>query len=214
MAKNTCSPPNVILMKKLIILIFSFGPAFVMAQQPKMYLKLFGGTNASTLVYRVENVENDLLVGWHVGGGFRIHHREVFGEIDFTFFEHGITFSPRDDDELPIEDDLNIRMRGFEVPLLVGYVPVKTPLFGWYLYGGINNWFSMKGRIDYQGEEIKFKPKEAQLHFYNLGARFGTQVDLAMFNFDFSYTIGITNSFRDRTRTNSHSLSLSVGLLF
>ena len=36
----------------------------------------------------------------------------------------------------------------------------------------------------------------------------------AMFNFDLSYTIGVTNSFRDRTRTNSHMVMLNVGVLF
>ena len=72
----------------------------------------------------------------------------------------------------------------------------------------------MKGRLNYQEEEIKFNPKEANLHFYNLGAKFGTQVDIAMINFDFSYTIGITNSFREKARTNSHTFALAVGFLF
>lgn len=201
-------------MKKLLFFIIAMGPLFVLAQKPKMYLKLHGGVNASTLVYRVENVDSDVLAGWQVGGGFRVHYREVFGEIDFTYYEQGITFSPRDDDELPIEDDITMILRGFEVPLTVGYVPIKTPVFGWYLYGGFVNSFAMKGRINFQDEEITFKPKEANLHFYNLGARFGTQVDVAMLNFDFHYTIGITNSFREKARTNSHTLALSVGLLF
>lgn len=190
------------------------GPLFAIAQQPKMYLKLFGGINANTLVYRIENVNNDILTGWQLGGGFRVDHRKVFAEIDFTFVEQGITLSPREDDELPLEDDVNITMRGFEVPITAGYVPVKSPLFRWFLYGGIANAFAMKGRVNYLDEEIKFKPKEAHLHFYNLGARFGTQVDVAMLNFDFHYTIGITNSFREKARTNSHALTFSVGFLF
>jgi len=76
------------------------------------------------------------------------------------------------------------------------------------------NLFSMKGRVNYLGEEIKFKPKEASLHFYNLGARFGAQVDVAMINFDLHNAIGITNSFREKARTNSHTIALSAGLLF
>ena len=186
----------------------------VRAQQPKMYLKLYGGINTSLLVYRVENVESDHLAGWQAGGGFRVHFRKMFGELDFTFLERGLTLSPRDEDDLPIEDDVTIRLRGFDVPITLGYSAVDTPLFDWMLYGGIANTFSLRGRIDYLGETIKFKPKEAELHFYNLGARFGTQVDIAMINFDFHYTIGITNSFRDRSRTNSHFFTLSAGLLF
>ena len=214
MVKNIYSQLDSIFMKKLLFIIIAMGPIFAMAQKPKMYLKLFGGINTSTLVYRLENVDNDILAGWQVGGGFRVHYRKIFGEIDFTFYEQGITFSPREDDDLPIEEDINIRMRGFEIPITMGYVPIKTPVFGWYIYGGFANLFAMKGRIDYLGEEIKFKPKEAQLHFYNLGARLGTQFDVAMFNFDFHYTIGITNSFREKARTNSHTLTFSAGLLF
>lgn len=201
-------------MRKLLFFMFAMGPMIAMAQQPKMYLKLFGGIQSSTLVYRIENVDSDYLTGWNVGGGFRIHHRKALAEIGFLYFNQGITFSPREDDDLPIEDDVNITLRGFEIPITIGYVPVKTPLFGWNVYGGLTNWFSMKGRIEYQGEEITFKPKEAHLHFYNLGAKFGTQVDVAMINFDFSYTIGITNSFREKARTNSHTFALTAGLLF
>ena len=201
-------------MRILTLALLCLGPMLTLAQQPKMYMKLFGGINANTLVYRIENVDNDLLTGWQVGGGFRIDYREIFGEIDFVFVEQGITLSPREDDDLPIEDDVNIRMRGFEVPILAGYVPIKTPVFRWFLYGGFTNTFALKGRVNYQEDEIKFTPKEAKLHFYNLGARFGTQVDVAMFNFDFSYTIGITNSFREKARTNSHALVLNVGLIF
>lgn len=184
------------------------------AQQPKMYLKLFGGINTSTLVYRVENVDTDVLVGWQLGGGFRIQHRALFGEVDFTFFSQGITYSPREGADIPLEEDLTLTLRGFEIPLTVGYIPVRTPVFGLYLYGGLVNWFSLNGRVEYEGETIKFKPKDLNLHFYNLGARFGVQIDIAMINIDLNYTIGITNGFRDSTRTNKHTVMLNVGFLF
>ncbi len=38
-------------------------PAFAFAQQPKMYMKLFIGANTANLVYRVENVDSDILYG-------------------------------------------------------------------------------------------------------------------------------------------------------
>ena len=179
-----------------------------------MYLKIFGGINSSTLVYRVEDVDSDVLFGWQVGGGFRLQRRAVFGEVDFVYFRQGITYSPREDADLPFEEDLTVIMRGFEVPLTVGYIPVKTPIFGLYLYGGLVNWFSLNGEFDYKDEKLKYKPSEINLHFYNLAARFGLQVDIAMINFDLNYSIGITNSFRDRTRTNRHTIQLNVGFLF
>ena len=115
---------------------------------------------------------------------------------------------------LEVDEEVSLLIRGFQLPILAGWVPVRTPIFGIYLYGGLANRFMMNGRIYYKDEEYKFKPKDAKLHFYNLGFRLGTQIDLAMFNFDLSYTIGITNSFRDRTRTNSHIFQFNLGFLF
>ena len=179
-----------------------------------MHIKFFFGFNGTQLVYRVENVESDVLGGFQIGGGFRVQKRSAFAEVDFSYLAQGITFSPREGDNLIVDEDLSLVLRGFEVPFLAGWIPVKTPVFRTYLYGGLVNRFSLSGRLYYKEVEIKFKPKEAQLHFYNLGARFGIQIDLAMFNFDFSYTIGITNSFRDRSRTNSHTFALNLGFLF
>jgi len=202
------------IMRKLILIIVLVLPLFTFGQKPKMHIRFFGGFNVSTLVYRVENVDPDILGGWQLGGGFRIYHRHLMGEIDFTFFEQALIFSPREDDDLPVENEITIRLRGFEVPITAGYMALNEPVFKCFLYGGLVNWFSLKGRIDYEGEEWTFKPKDAQLHFYNLGARVGAQFDLAMFNFDLNYTIGITNSFRDRSRTNKHQVMLNIGFLF
>jgi hypothetical protein len=201
-------------MKKLIFLIVLSFPLIASAQRPKMYLKLFAGSNASTLVYREDSVNSDYLIGWNVGGGFRVHHRKAMGEIDFIFRDQGISYSSEDSDLLPEGESLDVILRGFEVPITAGYTPVKTPLLAWSLYGGVVNAFNLKGKVKFLGEEIELKPKEIKLHTYNLGAKFGTQVDVAMINIDFSYTIGVTNSFKDNTRTNSHSFSLTLGILF
>ena len=200
-------------MKKLIITLIILLPLLVSAQQPKMHVKFFAGFNVSSLVYRADNVESDILGGVQLGGGFRIERRALMLEMDIAYMVRGITYSPREDG-LDIDEDVSLILRDIEIPILAGYMPIRTPVFGLILYGGLANRFTLNGWIDYEDEEVKFKPKDAKLHFYNLGARFGFQVDLAMFNFDLSYTIGITNSFRDRTRTNSHTVMLNVGVLF
>jgi len=201
-------------MKKLLLLSIVLAPLLINAQQPNMHIKLFFGFNGSELVYRAENVESDLLGGVQIGGGFRVKYRESFGEIDFGYMIQVINFSPREEDNLPIEEDVELTLGSLDIPIVVGYVPIKTPLFGCYLYGGIANRLILNGRIYYMDEEYKFNPKDAKLHVYNLGARFGVQFDIAMFNFDFNYTIGVTNSFRDRTRTNSHAFMFNLGFLF
>lgn len=201
-------------MKKLLFTVILMFPVLTWAQQPKMNIKFFGGINTAKFVYRVEEVDTDVLVGWQVGGSFRVDKRRAFVETGLTFADYGITLSLSEEADLDIDGTLNIHMRSLEVPMIIGYIPVKTPVFKWFLYGGINNRFSLKGRLSVLGEEATFKPKEAGLHFYNLGARFGTQFDVAMFNFDLNYTIGVTNGFKNRTRTNTHVFQLSAGILF
>ncbi|MBE9517499.1 MAG: PorT family protein [Bacteroidetes bacterium] len=199
-------------MKKLIIIVgILMVPIFARAQQPKMHIKMFGGWNASRLALRIEGTSK-YLHGWQAGGGFRVLHRKTFLESDITFLKYGLTYQPAEDVEGIISEPLDIRIRSLEIPLNVGYVPVNTPAFKWFLYGGLLNKFILNGRYTYEDEEETFKPGELNLHIYNLGARIGTQVDIGLFNIDFSYTIGITNSFKGMLRTNSHCLLLSVGL--
>ena len=189
-------------------------PLFAWAQQPKMNIKIFGGINSAKYVYRIDDVNSDLLIGWQVGGSFRVNRRHAFLETGITFVDYGISVSLSEDADLEFDDTIDFQIRALEIPMLIGYVPVKSPLFKWFLYGGLANRISLKGRYTIFGEKGTFKPSEADLHVYNLGARFGTQVDIGMFNFDFNYTISITNSVKGRVRTNTHALQLSVGFLF
>jgi hypothetical protein len=83
-----------------------------------------------------------------------------------------------------------------------------------FLYGGFVNKFSLNGKYSIGETEGTFKPKEINLNFYNLLARFGTQFDLAMFNFDLNYNIGVTNGIKNKARTNTNGVQFSVALLF
>ena len=201
-------------MKKIIFLIVMLSPLVGLAQQPKMHIKIFGGMNTANFVYRTEEANPDVLVGWQVGGSFRVDKRKAFIETGLTFVDYGVSLSLTDSADLFVDESIDIQIRALEIPIIVGYIPVKTPLFKWFLYGGLNNRFSMKGRYSIFGIKDTFRPSEIDLHFYNLGARFGTQVDIAMFNFDLNYTIGVTNGIKNKVRTNTHSFQLSVGLLF
>ncbi len=181
-----------------------------MAQQPKMHIKFFGGWNANAFVYRAEGEGTEYLHGWQAGGGFRVMKRNAFVEADITFQNTGITYEL--DEILGIDEPLELRVRSLQVPLSIGYVPVKEPLFKWFLYGGLVNAISLMGQYTFDGETERFAPSEIKLHTYNLGARFGTQMDFGIINVDMSYTIGITNAFKSRMRTNRHGAMISVGL--
>jgi hypothetical protein len=198
-------------MKKLIIIAgLVLVPLSVWAQQPKMHLKFFGGWNAKALVYRAEGAGSEYLHGWQAGGGFRVMKRKAFVEADITFQNSGITYEL--DEEFGIDEPLEIRIRSLQLPLNIGYVPVKKTLVKCFTYFGLVNEFSLMGQYTFDGETEKFAPSELKIHTYNLGARFGVQVDLGMINVDASYTIGITNSFQSRMRTNSHGAMISLGL--
>jgi hypothetical protein len=201
-------------MKKIFLILLLAVPLVSYAQQPKMHMRLYGGLNTTTFAYRIEGVDKDVLAGWQVGGGFRVMHRKAFLGIDAAYKNFGITVAPGEDDALDFEEPITIRMQALEFPLTMGYVPVKTPVFKWFLYGGLSSRFSLKGKYEYEGETGTYKPSEINLNIYNLGVKFGTQIDIAMFNFDLSYTIGVTNAFKERARTNTHGIELTGGFLF
>jgi hypothetical protein len=213
MEKNTSSPPKPKRMKKSILVVIIMLPLALCAQEPKLYLKAFGGINSTTFVYRTDSVENDFLGGWQAGAGMRVSKRRAFAEVNITYVNYGVSLNINSIDTLS-PYILTLRVHTLEVPINIGYIPIHTPVFKWYLYGGLVNKFSLRGRIIFEDETYKYSPSELGFHTYGLAARFGTQVDLAMFNFDFNYTIGITNAIKGRVRTNTHSLQLTVGLLF
>jgi len=200
-------------MKKSILFIFNLLPFMVFAQQPKMNLKLIGGINTNSFIYQVEGVKSEVFTGWQFGSGIRVMKRKAFLEFDGLYQNYGTSLMV-DDSVSSINGQLDFRMRALEFPLTAGYIPVKTPLFKWFIYGGFVNKFSLNGKYSFQGIEGTFKPKEINLHFYNLLARFGTQVDLAMFNFDLNYNIGVTNGIKNKARTNTNGIQFSVALLF
>ena len=197
-----------------VITSFVLIPFFSFAQQPKMNLKLIGGINTNSFIYKVEGISSEMFLGWQAGAGTRIMYRHVFGEFDILFKEFGTEYIPFQDIDSSFNDVLNLQMNALEFPITAGYIPVKTPFFKLFVYGGFVNKFSLKGKIKYLGEEFKYKPDELNLHFYNLSARFGTQFDIAMFNFDVCYDIGITNGIKGKARTNTNGFHFSAAVLF
>mgnify|MGYP001814221007 CR=1 FL=1 len=139
-------------MKKLLFAIILIFPMLASAQQPKMNIKIFGGINTAQFVYKLEEIDSDALVGWQVGGSFRVYKRKAFIETGLTFVDYGITLSLSDSTELDFDGTFNIQMRSLEVPMMIGYIPEKTPIFKCFLYGGLNNRFSIIGRYKIFGE--------------------------------------------------------------
>lgn len=214
MVKNIYSQLKMKNLRKIVLLLILVLPALAMAQQPKLNIRLLAGINARDFVYRAEGIDPDVLAGWQLGGGLRVSKRRAFVNLDVLFVNSGLTLIPGESGDIGLNDPISMELRAMELPLSAGYIPVKTPLFKWFLYGGLANRINIKGKIRYLGETIKFTPNEVGVHHYNLGVRFGTQVDLAIFTFDFNYTIGVTNAYKDVIRTNSNEIQISFGLVF
>ena len=96
-----------------------------------MHLKFFGGWNAKALVYRAEGEGSEYLHGWQTGGAFRVMKRNAFLETGLTFVNSGITYQL--DEEFEIDEPLEIRIRSLQLPLNIGYVPVKKTLIKWFI---------------------------------------------------------------------------------
>jgi hypothetical protein len=196
-------------------LVFFLGflgmPQEASAQRPKMHLKGYVGLYNSYFVVRDTTNYTDHLVGYLGGFGFRVTSKRWFGEADFDFVRTGLTVPLQD---VGINDELLARFYSFQLPLTAGYVMVKEPIFKWYAYTGPVNRINTRGQIELFGETVSFTNREVGLRSYNLDWRLGTQFDIAMFNIDFSYSIGVTNSLSENQRTNFHAYRLLVGLLF
>lgn len=203
-------------MKRFIpILFFVMLAGEVLAQQPKLYLKAFAGVHDHIFVYKEEVNTSDHILGWQGGFGFRVSYRKVFGEIGFHFIRSGTTvYLPDSVAEENEFDQFDFKLNSFELPLKVGYIPVKTPYFKWFVYSGTSFRFNTKGKLDILEEEIKFKPKEVGLKWFNVDWIVGTQMDIGWFNIDIMYSLGVTNSYKSGIRTNSHEIQLNFGFLF
>ena len=181
--------------------------------QPKMHIMAFGGINGNRYIYRDKDVTSEFFAGWEAGIGFRLRKEKAFGELDFAYIRYGAEFPLEVESDTLIVDSY---FSAFEIPISAGYVPVATPLVKWYLYSGPVNRLNMgeRVRIEVLGVKEKLKPRDLGLPVYHLMWRFGTQVDVAMLNFNASWTIGVTNAVRGTIRTNHEVLRLTAGLRF
>lgn len=184
-------------------------PSRSAAQQPKMDVKLFVGVSGTTFVSMLETGrERDTFAGWQIGFGPRIRRRAWFAEVQFSFNRWAFAF---DDPDI---GSFTGRTNSFELPLIGGYVPYKNAFFKLYLYGGLVNHFNTKVIVKAQGQTLKLRPKEIDFAIYQALARFGVNFDVAMFNFDFNYSISMNSATTTSYRTGYHQIQVNIAYLF
>lgn len=214
--------------KPWLIALFLLAPALVLAspsessaQQPKMDIRLFFGASATTFVSMLETGRiRDTFLGWQVGFGPRIRRRKAFVEILFSFNRWAYGFE--DINEFGVPFTAVGQVNSFELPLTMGYIPYKNSIFKLFLYASYVNHFNTKiiatvtAAPEFGGEEftVKFRPKDVDFAIYQAIARVGVNFDIAMFNFDFNYSISLNSATNTSYRTGYHQLQLNLSYLF
>jgi hypothetical protein len=185
-------------------------PSSVSAQQPKMDVKLFFGFSGTTFVSMLETGrERDTFAGWQIGFGPRLRKRVWFVEALFSFNRWAFAFND------PLIGAFEGQVNSFELPLLAGYIPYKSAYFKLFLYGGYVNHFNTKIIVNVAGgPTIRARPKEVDFAIYQALARFGVNFDIAMFNFDFNYSISLNSATSTSYRTGYHQIQLNLAYLF
>jgi hypothetical protein len=214
--------------KPLLIASFILLPLFALvapssssAQQPKMDIKLFAGLSGTTFVSMLETGrERDTFVGWQIGFGPRVRKRKGFIEILFSFNRWAFVFQDIADNGLPFE--AVGKVNSFELPLIMGYIPYKSPYFKLFFYAGYVNHFNTKIVTELSADvgsgtetaTVKLRPKDLDFAIYQAIARFGVNFDLAMFNLDFNYSISMNSATKTSYRTGYHQLQVNIAYLF
>ncbi|MGB5348730.1 MAG: hypothetical protein WBN10_03980, partial [Polyangiales bacterium] len=164
--------------------------------------------------------EQEIFGGWQVGFGARVRRRKAFVEVLFSFNRWSYGF--QDVNEFGVPFTAVAQVNSFELPLIMGYIPYKNPLFKLFLYAGYVNHFNTKiiasvvTAPEFGGEEItvKLKPKEADFAIYQAIGRVGVNFDVAMFNFDFNYSISLNSATKTSYRTSYQQLQVNIAYLF
>jgi hypothetical protein len=214
--------------KPWLIALFVVAPVLVLAwpsassaQQPKLDIKVFFGGSVTNYVSLLETGrEQEIFGGWQVGFGARVRRRKAFVEVLFSFNRWGYGF--QDVNEFGVPFTAVAQVNSFELPLIMGYIPYKNPLFKLFLYAGYVNHFNTKiiasvvTAPEFGGEEItvKIKPKEADFAIYQAIGRVGVNFDVAMFNFDFNYSISLNSATKTSYRTSYQQLQVNIAYLF
>jgi hypothetical protein len=61
---------------------------------------------------------------------------------------------------------------------------------------------------------VKLRPKDVDFAIYQAIGRVGVNFDVAMFNFDFNYSISLNSATKTSYRTGYHQIQLNLAYLF
>lgn len=197
-------------------------PAAAFAQVPKLDVRAYIGMNATTYVVRnpdlptLEAEPRDRFLGWQGGVGARISRLHAFAAIDLVVERYVLRSAQNqvfdDGSSRLVAGDLQVN--GVSIPITLGWIPWKSPLFKAYLYGGLDNRFTVRWLVERSNKSTRTAPRKADVAIYQIGARLGAAFDFAMFNLDANYTVGLNSATTTGYRSNLHQVQCNLGYVF
>ncbi len=200
-------------MKKIILFfILNIIGLSLFAQRPNMHLKTKIGIQGETILYKQDSITKEYFGGFMGGFGFRVMQKRKMAEIGFDFIRSFLFIEDLD------SNDIEFKLNSFKLPVTLGYVTTKKPLVKHFLYAGLVPVFKVKSKVSLLGspnnESFKIKPKDLGFNSLTFNMRFGTQLDIARFNIDFNYDLGLNKTIKETFRTQTHALTFTIGLAF
>jgi hypothetical protein len=215
--------------KKLLLYLFLL-PIFSMARpdiftsggRPHFQFGPQAGGNINYFKYN-NGLKRDEAAGYQGGLFFRMSRQIAFVQFELNFlrsavnFTHG-TFTTQHRNNIPF-DILKMKYHMVGVPFLFGVYAVKKPIYKLRFYNGIEMEFLTKARVTINqnsGEVLKLTRKEKQKIFRptQFSYQLGMGMDIAMFIFDFKYSVGMRSFFKEEFRTQTHLFQFTVGAIF
>jgi hypothetical protein len=196
-------------MKHYLFLISTF---FILsltskAERPSLHLGLGGGFNANVINLKLlEGVVGGYRVGYHAGFFLRVSEKRLYQQINVDFIRTTHTIYIKND----LDDTNNqIGWWGVDLPVVVGYKVINSPILKWRFFGGITT--RIIGHVD-DVDDFGAGPEDHISPHWNL--RMGTGFDIAFFYIDFNYGIGLNKVYKLTPRSQSHDMALTMGFLF
>ena len=202
-----------------LAVMLALGASKASAQVPKLDLSFQLGL--SEVIFAPRSPDSRAVTtapGLQFGFGARVRHRKRFFKTELTFRYWVVEFTRKIVEQAEADPAIiGTKFVGFslDVPWVAGYIPYKSPLFKVFLYGGYVNQFNLKFRVILPDDRVaKVRVGDAKFPIYQAMARAGAAFDLALFNFDMNYSIGLNSATTGATRTNMHVIQANLGMLF
>lgn len=181
------------------------------------------GYNLNYFIYKNDN-QKDIASGYQGGLFLRVSRSRVYVQMDFDYMHSKVfikkgTLNTKFGNNIPF-DKLTFRYNTIGIPVVLGGMVVKNPLYKLRLYTGleVDMVTSVKAsftqnNLDYT-RSLRRKDKRELIRPAQFSYQMGMGMDIAMFVMDFRYNLGFRNFYKEQYRTQTHLFQTTIGVIF